>query len=345
MKITRAQVMAWLDRLGAFDLILRARARTQAPVLSILCYHNIGTPGGNYLFDPDVVDATPEQFWSHLSVLGQHFTVIDIDTLCDGLSGGTLPPNPLLISFDDGYRSCADAALPILQEFGFPATFFIATHYVTERRLYWWDKIAYLVNRSPHARITIEYPRAIEFDLRAPRTARRALLRLVKQERHLDLARFLAHLVEVSGVDWDDALETRLADELIMTWDDIRTLSKAGMDIESHTRNHRVLQTLQTDKLVEELAGSRKDIERELGKLPRTIAYPVGYSIRDMPEIRRAVQEAGYEIGFTSATGFNYLWRQIDCFDVRRLSMERDLTVSLFRGQLAVPPLAYARGD
>lgn len=349
MKLSRARVMGWLDRFGTFDLVLRARARTQAPVLSVLCYHSIGDPDAGYCFDPDVIDATPEQFWAHLSVLDRHFTVIGIDTLCAGLAGGTLPPNPLLISFDDGYRSCVDTALPILQEFGFPATFFIATHYVSERRLYWWDRIAYLLAKSPHQRITLTYPEPIEVDLstrglRAQGQARQQLLRVVKQQRDLDLERFLSELGAASGVAWDEALETRLANQLIMTWDDVRELGKAGMDIQSHTRKHRVLQTLSSDRLAEELAGSRADIARELGRPARTVAYPVGYSIRDEPEIRRAVQDAGYELGFTAGTGFNYLWRKLDAFDVRRISMERDCSMSLFRGQLAVPPLAYVRG-
>ena len=75
------------------------------------------------------------------------------------------------------------------------------------------------------------------------------------------------------------------------------------------------------------------------------VAYPVGYSIRHLPEIRRAVQAAGYEVGFTNASGVNYLWRTIDPFDIRRLAMERELSMSMFRAQLALPPLGYAVDD
>lgn len=345
MRIGRVRVTQWLDRSGAFDIILRARARTRAPVLSVLCYHSVGDPGADYAFDPDVIDVTAAQFREQLRVLDRHFTVIDIDTLCAGLSGGKLPPNPLLISFDDGYRSCVDAALPILQELGFPATFFIATHYVSERRLYWWDRIAYLVHHADPTRIALSYPRPMELDLGDAGTARRQLLRLVKQERALDLERFLAGLAAATGTEWNDELETRLANQLIMTWDDIRTLAAAGMDIESHTRRHRVLQTLSSEQMAEELAGSRDDIERAIGKPVRTVAYPVGYSITRESAIRRAVQDAGYEIGFTNASGVNYLWRPVDRFDVRRLAMDRGNSTALFRGQLAVPPLAYTRGS
>jgi peptidoglycan/xylan/chitin deacetylase (PgdA/CDA1 family) len=115
------------------------------------------------------------------------------------------------------------------------------------------------------------------------------------------------------------------------------------MDIQSHTRSHRVLQTLSADRLADELAGSRADIEREIGAPVRTVAYPVGYSIRHVPRIRAAVQRAGYEIGFTNATGVNYLWRPTDPLDVRRVPMMREQSTSMFRGLLAMPPLAYSR--
>ena len=61
-----------------------------------------------------------------------------------------------------------------------------------------------------------------------------------------------------------------------MTWDDVRALAGAGMDIESHTRTHRVLDTLDRDQLRDELVGSRRDLEAQLGRPIRAIAYPVG---------------------------------------------------------------------
>ena len=43
-----------------------------------------------------------------------------------------------LITFDDGYYNNT-LALPILQEFNVPATFFISTNHVLQNKSYWWD--------------------------------------------------------------------------------------------------------------------------------------------------------------------------------------------------------------
>ncbi len=342
MKLSRERVAHWLDRSRAADFILWARSRTRIPILPVLCYHSVGDPGPSYRFDPEVIDVTPEQFRRQLEILAKDCTVIGMDTLCAALHGEKLPPNAVLISFDDGYRSCLDTALPILRDFGFSATFFIATHYVGKRRLYWWDKIHYILKTSALDRITIDYPKPIALELADPNAAARELLSLVKSEKGMDLDNFFDGLTRAAQVEWSDELETSLADELIMHWDDVRQLHAAGMDIESHTRTHRVLQTLEPSQLADELTGSRDDIRDEIGQSARTVAYPVGYTIRSLPVIRQAVANAGYEIGFTNASGVNYMWTQIDRFDVRRIAMGRELTPTLFRGQLAVPQLAYA---
>src|SRR6185503_14938100 len=104
----------------------------------------------------------------------------------------------------------------------------------------------------------------IEIDPRDP-TARRTLNETIKNTAHLDLDQFLTQVANALGVEWNAAIETSHANELIMTWDQIRALAKAGMDIESHTRSHRVLQTLDPDTLRSELTGSRQDLETEVG--------------------------------------------------------------------------------
>src|SRR5262249_49794083 len=105
-------------------------------------------------------------------------------------------------------------------------------------------------------------------------------------------------------------------------------------------RSHRVLQTLPADELRAELAGSREDLERELGEPIRAISYPVGKSIAAFTHVRSAVRDAGYEIGFSNASGANPTYRKLDPFDLRRIAVEAGLAPSYFRGILAIPALA-----
>src|SRR5688572_19995358 len=97
--------------------------------LAILGYHKIGSPR------PDGWETwfyVPEQtFVDHLAYLRDHdWQVIELDTFLRGLSNlDALPPRAALLTFDDGYRSTLDTALPVLQRFGYPAVLFVATDY------------------------------------------------------------------------------------------------------------------------------------------------------------------------------------------------------------------------
>jgi len=75
-----------------------------------------------------------------------------------------------------------------------------------------------------------------------------------------------------------------------MTWDELRQLQSAGMTIGSHSRTHPEL-TKKGVSLKSEIAGSREDIQKELGTAPSLFAYPYG----DWDDrVVSAVRAAGY---------------------------------------------------
>lgn len=333
-----------LDRVGALDTAMHLRRIAPIRTVSIVTFHRIDEPGRSDPYDPDTVDATPAQFRRHVETLARIGTPIGVDALLAGLEGAELPANPVMITFDDGYRSCRDIALPILEELGVPATFFIATAFADGGRLYWWEQIAAALKTARVRTATLEYPRSLQIEANDPR-ARRVLDDVVKNTQGLDLDRFLRELRAALGVPWSAGIEAGLAAPLIMGWDDIRALAAAGMDIESHTRSHRVLETLDREELRQELVGSRRDLEIQLGRPVRAIAYPVGR--RPPPEIRRAVAAAGYRIGLTNVGGVNHVWPgaigadlALDRFSLRRVPTERSQSDALFLTQIAAPLLA-----
>jgi peptidoglycan/xylan/chitin deacetylase (PgdA/CDA1 family) len=346
----RERLAGLLHRTGAISAVLQLRRLAPVPTLSIVTYHHIATDDRNYPYDPSIYDATPPQFRRQMELLARHCSVIGIEELVRALDGAPLPKNPVMITFDDGYRSCHDVALPILRAVGVRATFFVSTSFITERRLYWWERISLIVSRARNAQASVSYPSPLELDARDPKVRNR-LTAVVKNTPGLDVERFLDELALALGVEWDRQIEAEYADGLIMSWDQVRALARAGMDIESHGRRHRVLQTLDDAQLHDELAGSRNDLEAQLGRPVRAIAYPVGRRVAREQRIREAMIAAGYRIGMSNASGVNRLWPlplrgmlPLDPFDVHRLATDRAMSDSMFLSQIAVPPLAYVSG-
>lgn len=92
-------------------------------VVTILAYHKINpdrAAGGLGL------RVSPEKFDWQMNYLKNHgYTVVSMDEVKSFLEGeGTLPPKPVVITFDDGYRDNYIYAWPILKKYHFCATIY-----------------------------------------------------------------------------------------------------------------------------------------------------------------------------------------------------------------------------
>lgn len=92
------------------------------------------------------VTITPDKFNQHLQALkNSHYNVIPIeDYICFMEHRKSIPPNAVVITFDDGYRSFYEKAYPILKKQGVPATNFVVVSYLDSDYpslpfLSWWQ--------------------------------------------------------------------------------------------------------------------------------------------------------------------------------------------------------------
>ena len=113
----------------------------------IIVYHVVRP---SYPSDDAAVRAialTPETFDAEMRYLrdaGYH--VIRLSDLESALRGGAaLPPNPVVLSFDDGWHDQFVYALPILEKYHYPATFFIFTNSIGRPGFLSWSDLHALI--------------------------------------------------------------------------------------------------------------------------------------------------------------------------------------------------------
>lgn len=114
---------AWMPQSPEWDGTYR---RIRVP---ILMYHYVSHPppdADEYRLDLSV---TPELFQDHMEYLFyQGYTPISLYQLHDALmTGASLPPKPVVLTFDDGYIDHYTNVLPVLRQYRYTATFFIIT--------------------------------------------------------------------------------------------------------------------------------------------------------------------------------------------------------------------------
>ncbi len=95
------------------------------PSVPMLLYHKVDEvpPGVRH---PEIY-VTPEQFAEQMRILRRlgMRTVTLPEYVAYRRGEGTLPPRPVVVTFDDGYRSNYEVAFPILQRFACRATIFV----------------------------------------------------------------------------------------------------------------------------------------------------------------------------------------------------------------------------
>lgn len=128
---------------------------------------------------------------------------------------------------------------------------------------------------------------------------------------------------------WDLNLGWRTFTHL--DWGQLRQLAAAGWEVGSHTATHPDLTRSHSQKISNELAGSRKVLEDQIGKPVEMLAYPFG---RYNSEVIRLAVAAGYRGGCTMRFGFTsslaqpfllsrlgiYLWDPLPAFKAKIFS-------------------------
>jgi len=103
----------------------------------ILMYHYVSTPPANADIYRRDLSVPPELFGAHLDRLqADGYTTISLYDLVAYLQQGTpLPPKPVLLTFDDGYRDNYENAFPLLRARRMTATFFVVMEFITRNDL------------------------------------------------------------------------------------------------------------------------------------------------------------------------------------------------------------------
>jgi len=169
------------------------------PGVLVLCYHGLRSSSwqtGEKAFPDLHVDR--ETFDGHCSILSRACHPIDLATWRRAREGrAALPARPVLVTFDDGYRSLFDVARPILKRHGIPAAIFVSTEAVETQRSFWFDQAArgipssMIADDDPLAPMTIAQVKTMSeegFEIGAHTVSHPVLAARTTEEQRYELA-------------------------------------------------------------------------------------------------------------------------------------------------------------
>lgn len=248
--------------------------------------------------DPDYT-LSVDLFTRSLEFFRRHYNVVAMEDVLAARRGqNSLPPRPLLITFDDGWADNADFALPQLHKHGLPALMFVVADAVGARQPFYQERIFSAWRRGALQLSALrDELHALDIDAgtlagQEEATLRR-LIRIIEELEPPLRARLLERLAGC------------LDDELrhMVDRNDLQRLAAHGVGLGLHGRTHTPM--TRVADLDSELAGARTALAARMQ--PETLAgetmsFPHG--AHDAGIARRA-REAGYELVFTSVPALN----------------------------------------
>ena len=105
-------------------------------VVPVLMYHHVSEPDPTADAIRRDLSVSPEDFEAQLRYLVERgFHPVTLESLVTYLQlGHSLPPKPVILTFDDGFKDQYTNAYPLLKKYGFVATFFVITRFADEGR-------------------------------------------------------------------------------------------------------------------------------------------------------------------------------------------------------------------
>jgi peptidoglycan/xylan/chitin deacetylase (PgdA/CDA1 family) len=257
-----------------------------------------------------------ERFCRQLDYIQTHYTPIRAEELLESMASPQedLPPNPILLTFDDGYSDHFANVFPLLDARGIQGCFFPPAQAVLEHRVLDVNKIQFVLAavadagtlldevfsclgefRSKHALKTKEaYLMAVSGEHRYDTREVTMLKRLLQRELPETVRAEIVQRLFAKHVTIDEAA---FACELYMSVDQIACLRHHGMHIGSHGYTHAWLNHISPEAQAVEIDRSLDFLQKlGIGKDEWTMCYPYGGFNDALLQILRARQ---CRLGFT----------------------------------------------
>jgi len=258
------------------------------------------------------------RFAEYMQYLATRYHVVSLNDLTRQLRLGTVRPNTVAVTVDDGYDDFLSLAVPVLRKYGIPATLFVVSDFVEGHVWPWPDHFRFVFDHAPRHPITFRHrgeTHALELqdedDRRWAEEHWREYAKTISVPERDDL---FGAIAEACGIEIPITPPPEFRS---LTWAQLKALTADRIDVGAHTRSHPILSRVSSEQLRDEIRGCKEDIERNLGLPVTHFAYPNGTREDYTSETIKEVSRAGYQAAVTALAGINTPDTPI--FELRRI--------------------------
>ena len=295
LKQAKRTVLGVAKGTGAFAVSARSSRRNSR--LLVLGYHGVSL-ADEHEWHPALY-LSPKTFRGRMESLKRcRCTVLSLDDALDRLYRGDLPERAVVLTFDDGAYDFRQVVWPILKEYGYPATLYWTTYWVTVGRPVVpviWNYMLWKKRGS-----VFPAPKLLgsgaQLDLTTGASRGNAMQQLTSrsEQQKLDGVQEDAvtqELAQILGIDYEDLRRRRILS--LLQPEEARELAADGVSVQLHMHEHNTPTV--KDGFEKNLLDNRNFIEGLVGYRPAHFCYPGGiYQKEFLPWLR--------DLGIKSAT-------------------------------------------
>ncbi len=248
---------------------LQLAARVAEPGAVMLMYHSV-------VENPQLTEnsigtsKSSAVFEAHMRTLAARYAPVSLDQVVDFANGGKkLPARAVAVTFDDGFLDNLEVAMPILQRYDIPATIYVMVDAVETGITPWYIRVNYALRTTRKPQWT-NPENGQGYKLETPqdrKTALTAAWEAGARKTGSVQAEFVRHVEESLAVEPKPG-------RVMMTWDQVREVKKAGHIIGAHTLSHPNLAHVSDEEARAEIVGCKRRLEEELGAPVDHFSYP-----------------------------------------------------------------------
>jgi peptidoglycan/xylan/chitin deacetylase (PgdA/CDA1 family) len=299
--LLRFRAKRWVKKAVVDGGVLRAAARFCKPRVVVLAYHSV-VERPEQTANTIRISQSRASFESQMSALARRFNPVTIEEVREfAAEGRRLPRWSAAVTFDDGFADNHDVVLPILARYGIPATFYIMVNAVETGTPPWYVRLNFAFNTTKVA--AWKHPengRNLEL---AGADGKKAALNVA-----WDLGAALSGTAQqqlICGIEQSlqvEPLDARSG--LMMNWDQVRALKKAGHIIGGHTLSHPNLAQVSAAEARSEIRGCKERLEQTLGEPIEHFSYPhPALNPHWSPQTFEITREAGFRSAVLTTPG------------------------------------------
>jgi len=247
------------------------RLASPAASAAILMYHSVMSDPAQYADSLGGIIHSESEFRAQMELLKRDYHPVTLDEVVQKLNtGGILSKRSVVVTFDDGYTDNYEVAMPVLNQIGISAAFYVTVDCVEKRKLPWPSRLRYTF-RSTKAPAWTD-ARGKSWELRTPESREQAYLAACD-----DCCQRAGAAQEDFVVQVENQLQSRVPDDLsslMMTYEQARALVRKGHIVGSHTMTHPNMAHVHESDAEVELAESKRRLEGELKVPVPHFSYP-----------------------------------------------------------------------